>query len=42
MEKINAELHLKCKLLDDEIDKLVYKLYGLEEADVNIIKESLK
>lgn len=41
-ESTKKILEKKCKLLDDEIDKLVYKLYGLEEADVNIIKESLK
>ncbi len=32
------QLTRKCEYLDNEIDKLVYKLYGLTEEEIGIIE----
>ena len=34
------QLELKCEYLDNEIDKLVYELYGLTEEEIKIVEGS--
>jgi len=37
-----AKIEAEIKKIDQEIDELVYKLYGITEAEKKIIEESLK
>lgn len=41
-ESTKQVLEEKCNILDTKLDKLVYELYGLDEKDIDIIKEVLK
>ena len=36
------EVKKEQKVLEDEIDKMVYELYGLSEEEVRVVEESLK
>jgi len=39
--EINS-LQQQIQKTDDEIDQLVYQLYGLTEEEINIVEESIK
>ncbi|MBK9564129.1 MAG: N-6 DNA methylase [Saprospiraceae bacterium] len=41
-ESTKQVLEEKCNILETKLDKLVYELYGLDEKDIDIIKEVLK
>lgn len=38
----NNYLERKCERIDNEIDQLVYQLYGLTEDEIKIVEKSVK